>query len=117
MKFLTPYLPYLYLALAVAAEVVGTTALKASMSFTKLVPTITLAVAYLIAFFFMSLVMRSLPVGITYALWSALGIVLITIASVYLFDEVLDLPAIIGIIMIISGIVIIQLFSKMNIGS
>lgn len=114
MKHLAPYLPYIYLTMAVAAEVVGTTALKASMSFTKLVPTIIMIAAYMVAFFFLSFVMRTLPVGITYALWSALGIVLITIASIYLFDEVLDLAAVIGIAMIIGGIVVIQLFSKMN---
>ena len=115
MKLLTPYLPYIYLMIAVAAEVVGTTALKASDTFTKIVPTISMVIAYGCAFFFLSLVMRSLPVGITYALWCGFGIILVSFASLYLFGETLDMPAIIGIAFIIGGIIVIQVFSKMNI--
>ena len=115
MKMIAPYIPYIYLAIAVAAEVVATTALKASDTLSKPVPSAIMVVGYIITFLFMSLVMRSLPVGITYALWSGLGIIPITIASIYLFGEILDLPAIIGIGMIICGIIVIQTFSKMNI--
>ena len=109
-----PYLPYLYLCCAVALEVIATSALKASNSFTNLVPSVIMVVGYGIGFFFLSLVMRSIPVGVTYALWSGLGIVLITLLSAYLFKEMLDAAALIGMGFIIAGIVIIQLYSKVG---
>lgn len=109
---MTSYLPYLYLAIAVVFEISGTTALKASDNFSQILPTILMIASYLCSFFFVSLVMRYLPVGITYALWSGLGIVLITVISSYVFKEFPDWPAIIGLAMIIGGIIVIQLFSK-----
>ena len=87
---------YLYLAIAILAEVVGTSALKASKEFTNLVPSLIVVVGYGVAFYFMTLALRSLPIGITYAVWSGIGIVLITIAGVFLYKEIPDLPAIIG---------------------
>jgi len=106
------FLPYFYLVLAILFEVIATTSLKASDTLTRPVPTVIMLVSYLVCFVFMSLVMRWLPVGVTYALWSGLGIVLITLVAWYRFGEVLDGPALIGIGLIIAGIVVIQVFSR-----
>ena len=82
---------YLYLAIAIIAEVTATSALKASEEFTKLVPSIIVVIGYAIAFYFMTLVLRVMPVGVTYAIWSGLGIVLVTIAGFILYDQTPDL--------------------------
>jgi len=103
---------YLYLAIAILAEVVGTSALKASKEFTNLIPSLIVVVGYGVAFYFMTLTLRSLPIGITYAVWSGIGIVLITIAGVFLYKEIPDFPAIIGMGLIISGVAVIHVFSK-----
>ena len=103
---------YLYLSIAIIAEVVGTSALKASREFTNFVPSLIVVVGYGVAFYFMTLALRSIPIGITYAVWSGVGIVLITIAGVFLYKEIPDLPAIIGMGFIISGVVVIHVFSK-----
>jgi small multidrug resistance pump len=103
---------YLYLAIAIAAEVAGTSALKASEEFTKLLPSLIVVVGYGISFYFLALVLRTLPTGITYAIWSGVGIVLITIISVLLYKQIPDLPAIIGMGLIISGVAVIHVFSK-----
>ena len=103
---------YLYLAIAILAEVIGTSALKASKEFSSLVPSLIVMVGYAVAFYFMTLALRSIPLGITYAVWSGIGIVLIAIAGVFLYKEIPDLPAIIGMGLIISGVVVIHLFSK-----
>ncbi|HEB94012.1 MAG TPA: multidrug efflux SMR transporter [Gammaproteobacteria bacterium] len=102
---------YLYLALAIIAEVAATSALKASEEFTKVGPSIVVVVGYGIAFYLLALVLRTMPVGITYAIWSGLGIVLVTIASVFLYEQIPDLPAILGMALIIAGVVIINVFS------
>ncbi|WP_205599032.1 DMT family transporter [Halomonas faecis] len=103
---------YFYLALAIAAEVIGTSALKASEGFTRPWPSVVVVVGYGLAFFLLSLVLRSLPVGIAYAIWAGLGIVLVTVAGVVIYGETPDLPAVAGIAMIVGGVVVIQLFSK-----
>ena len=103
---------YWYLAIAIIAEVVATSALKASEEFTRLIPSIIALVGYLISLYFMVLVFRVIPVGITYAIWSGAGIVAITIISIFLYNQTPDLPAIIGISLIVLGVVIIHLFSK-----
>nr|WP_089687113.1 multidrug efflux SMR transporter [Halomonas gudaonensis] len=103
---------YFYLALAIAAEVVGTSALKASEGFTRPWPSLVVVIGYGLAFFLLSLVLRSLPVGIAYAIWAGLGIVLVTVAGVLIYGEMPDLPAVAGIAMIVGGVVVIQLFSK-----
>ena len=102
---------YLYLALAIIAEVAATSALKASEEFTKVGPSIVVVVGYGIAFYLLALVLRTMPVGITYAIWSGLGIVLVTIASVFLYEQIPDLPAILGMALIIADVVIINVFS------
>jgi len=103
---------YLYLAIAILAEVIGTSALKASKEFTNLLPSLIVVVGYGVAFYFMSLALRTIPIGITYAIWAGIGIVLIAIAGIFMYKEIPDLPAIIGMGLIILGIVVIHVFSK-----
>ena len=103
---------YLYLGIAILAEVIGTSALKASREFTNSVPGLIVVVGYGAAFYFMTLALRSIPIGITYAVWSGIGIVLIAIAGAFLYKEIPDLPAIIGMGLIISGVAVIHVFSK-----
>ena len=102
---------YVYLAIAIVAEVVATSALKASNEFTRLVPSLIVVGGYATAFYFMTLTIRTLPIGITYAIWSGLGIVLITVVGAVLYKEIPDIPAMIGMGLIISGVVIIQVYS------
>ena len=102
----------LYLLLAIIAEVIGTSALKPSEGFTKLIPSGIVVVGYGTAFYLLSLVLKSLPVGIVYAIWSGVGIVLITIVGVFAFKQTLDTPAIIGMSLIVAGAVVLNLFSK-----
>jgi small multidrug resistance pump len=103
---------YLYLALAILAEVIATSALKASEEFTKLVPSAIVFVGYGVAFYLMTLVLRTIPIGITYAVWSGIGIVLITVVGAVFYNQVPDLPAVIGMGLIVAGVIIIHLFSK-----
>lgn len=103
---------YLYLSLAVIAETIGTSALQASQQFTKLVPSVIVVVAYAAAFYLLSLTLRTMPVGIMYAMWSGLGIVLIALIGFAVFGQKLDAPAVIGMAMILGGIVVIHVFSK-----
>ncbi|RDE08725.1 DMT family transporter [Pelagibacterium lacus] len=103
---------YVYLICAIIAEVIATSALKAADGFTNLVPSIIVAVGYAAAFYFLSLTLRTLPIGIAYAIWSGLGIVLISVAGWILYKQALDLPAIIGMGLIIAGVVVINAFSR-----
>lgn len=103
---------YVSLGIAIVAEIIGTTALKSSQEFSKLIPSLIVIVAYGVAFYFLSVTLRSMPVGIAYAIWSGLGIVLISIVSLLLFGQKLDVPAMLGIGLIIAGVVVINLFSK-----
>lgn len=103
---------YLYLAIAIFAEVAATSALKASEEFTKLYPSIIVVVGYSVAFYFMTLVLRVIPIGITYAVWSGLGIVLVAVVGFILYKQTPDVPAIIGMGLIVSGVVVIHVFSK-----
>ncbi|MEL6467126.1 MAG: SMR family transporter [Pseudomonadota bacterium] len=105
-------LHYLYLILAVAAETIGTTALQASNQFTRAGPTVLVVIAYGVAFYFLGIALKYIPVGIAYAMWSGLGIVLIALIGFAVFGQRLDPPAVLGLAMIIAGIVVIQLFSK-----
>lgn len=103
---------YLFLAIAIIAEVAATSALKASEEFTRLAPSIIVVVGYGVAFYFMTLVLRVIPIGITYAVWSGVGIVLVAVVGFFLYKQTPDIPAIIGIGLIISGVVVIHVFSK-----
>ena len=103
---------WLVLAIAIFAEVIGTTALKASNEFTRLVPSLIVVVGYGTAFYFMAVSMRVLPVGIMYAIWSGMGIVLVAIIGWVVYRQVLDVPAMIGMGLIIAGAIVINVFSK-----
>ena len=103
---------YMILILAVAAETIGTTALQASQQFTRLWPSVLVVLAYAVSFYLLSMTLKIMPVGVVYALWSGLGIVLIAIIGFLVFGQKLDLPAIQGIAMILGGILVIQLFSQ-----
>ena len=103
---------YLYLALAIAAEVAGTSLLKATEEFTKLVPTTFLIIFYAMSFWLMTLALRDLHLGVVYAVWSGLGIVLVAIIGALVYKEMPDLGSIIGMALIISGVVVMHLFSK-----
>ena len=103
---------YLYLAIAIVAEVIATSALKASAEFTKIFPSLIVVIGYGIAFYFMTLVLKTIPLGITYAVWSGLGIVLVAIFGALLYKQIPDIPAIFGMGLIITGVVVIHVFSK-----
>jgi multidrug transporter EmrE-like cation transporter len=103
--------PWILLALAVAAEVVGTSALKASNGFTQPWPSVVVVLGYAVSFYFLSLVLRTIPVGVTYAIWSGLGIVLITLVAYLLYGQTIDLAGLLGMGLIIAGVVVLQLFS------
>lgn len=103
---------YWYLAGAIVAETIGTTALSQTQGFTRLVPSIIVAVAFSISFFLMSLALRTIPVGIAYAIWAGVGIVLITLLGWMFLGQKLDLIAFVGITMIIGGVVTIRVFSS-----
>ena len=103
---------YFYLALAIAAEVAGTSLLKATEEFTKLVPTTFLVIFYLISFWLMTLALRELPLGVVYAVWSGLGIVLVAVVGAFMYKEIPDLASLIGMALIISGVVVMHVFSK-----
>ncbi|QDU79948.1 Multidrug transporter EmrE [Polystyrenella longa] len=102
---------YLFLALAIVAEVIGTTALTASQRMTRPFPTLLMIVAYGIAFYLLSLTLEKIPTGIVYAIWSACGIVLISIIGFVMFKQTLDTAALIGMGLIIAGVLVINLFS------
>jgi small multidrug resistance pump len=104
--------PYLILLAAVVAEVIATSALKASAGLTKLGPTLVVFWGYAIAFWFLSLTLSRIPTGVAYAIWSGLGVVLISIVGYVLFKQRLDLSAMIGLALILAGVAVINLFSK-----
>ena len=103
---------YLILALAVVAETIGTTALKASEQFTRLGPSMIVVLAYGVSFYLLSITLKTIPVGVVYALWSGLGIVSIAVIAWFVFGQKLDLAAILGMAMIVGGIAVIHLFSS-----
>jgi len=103
---------FLFLALAIVAEVVATSALKASEGFTRLWPSVTVVIGYGLAFYLLALVLRTMPVGIAYAFWAGLVIVLVTLVGILVYGEKPDLPALLGLGMIVGGVVVIQVFSS-----
>jgi len=103
---------WLALTIAIIGEVTATTALKASNEFTRLWPSLIVVAGYGVAFYFMTISMRVLPMGIMYAIWSGLGIVLISIIGWFAYKQSLDIPALIGLSLIIMGVVVINVFSK-----
>lgn len=107
-----PIQTYAYLTIAIASEVVGTSLLKASDGFTRLWPSVLTVISYGIAFYFLSLTLKTLPVGIAYAIWSGVGIIFIALIGLFWFRQPLDLPAIIGLGLIIAGVVVVNGFSR-----
>ncbi|MDN3705885.1 multidrug efflux SMR transporter [Myroides ceti] len=105
---------YLFLALAIALEVTGSSFLKASEQFTKWLPSLITVIAFLGCFYFLSLALKSIPLGTAYAIWAGLGIVLTTLISVVVFKQKIDFPAIAGITLIVAGVVVMNVFSKVT---
>lgn len=102
---------WLQLLLAIVAEVAATSALKASDGFTRLWPAVIVVVGYSVSFYCLSLVLKTIPVGITYAVWSGLGIVLITLAAWWLYGQTIDTAGLVGMGLILAGVVVLNVFS------
>lgn len=103
---------WLFLFVAIFAEVIATSSLKASAGFSRLGPSLLAVVGYGVAFYCLSLTLRTIPVGVAYAIWSGVGIVLVTLIAWLIFGQKLDLPAVAGMALIIAGVVVLNLFSK-----
>lgn len=103
---------YLFLASAILCETLATSFLKKTEQFTKPLPTLIFAIAMIASFYLLSHAVKGIPVGIAYAIWSGVGIVLISAIGYFIYKQTLDLPAIIGLLFIITGVIIINLFSK-----
>ncbi|SEM78130.1 DMT family transporter [Nitrosomonas marina] len=103
---------YWYLAIAIVAEVIATNALKASNEFTRLMPSLIVVVGYGVAFYFLTLALRTIPIGVAYAIWAGVGIVLVALVAAAVFKQIPDMPAIIGMILIVCGVVVIHVFSR-----
>ncbi|NDI85889.1 DMT family transporter [Undibacterium crateris] len=103
---------WLFLGLAIVCEVIATSALKASDGFTRLWPSVILMLGYSASFYCLSMTLRTIPVGIAYAIWSGVGVVLISLVAWILYGQKLDLAAMLGIALIVAGVVVLNLFSK-----
>lgn len=103
---------WLYLAIAIIGEVIATSFLRASAGFTQLVPSIVVVIGYGVTFYFFSLALQVIPVGIGYAIWSGVGIILVSIIAYFAYGQTLDLPALLGIGLILAGVLVINLFSQ-----
>ena len=102
----------IYLGIAIVGEVIATSFLRASAGFTQLGPTLVVIVGYGFTFYFFSLALQSIPVGIGYAIWSGAGIVLISLIAYFVHGQTLDLPALVGMALILAGVLVINIFSK-----
>lgn len=105
---------YLLLLVAIVAEVVATSALKASENFTRLLPSLIVVIGYGAAFTCLSLTLRTLPLGVAYAIWSGVGTALVAVVGWLVYKQQLDLPAVLGIALIIAGTIVLNLFSKVS---
>lgn len=103
---------WLALSIAIVAEVIATTALKSTEGFTRLIPSLMVVAGYGTAFYFMTVSLRVFPVGIMYAIWAGVGIVLVALLGWVFYKQALDWPAILGIALIISGVIVIHVFSR-----
>jgi small multidrug resistance pump len=101
-----------FLTVAILSEVAATSSLKASQGFTKLVPSLIVVAGYVAAFYYLSLTLRSIPVGIAYAIWSGVGVALVALFAWLAYGQKLDVPGIIGIGLIVAGVLVLNLFSK-----
>lgn len=105
-------MPYVYLAISIIAEVIATSALKASDGFSRLWPSVVVVAGYGVAFHFLALTLKTIPVGVAYAIWAGAGVTIVTIVGWLLFGQKLDAPAILGMALIVAGVVILQAFSR-----
>ena len=105
---------WIYLGLAIASEVTATASLKASEGFTKLVPSIVVLVGYSAAFYFLSLTLEDIPIGVAYAVWSGVGVAAITLISVFYMDQKIDAAGVVGIGLIVIGVIVLRLFRYVN---
>jgi small multidrug resistance pump len=103
---------WLYLGIAIVCEVIATSALKATDGFTRWQPSVLVGLGYCMSFYFLSLTLRSIPVGVVYAIWSGVGVVLVSVAGWLLYQQKLDTAALIGIGLIVAGVMVLNLFSK-----
>lgn len=103
---------YYYLAIAICAEVIATVSMKAVKGFSTPLPLILVIAGYTTAFWMLTLVVRTIPVGVAYAVWAGMGIVMVSVAALFIYGQKLDLPAMLGMGLIVLGVVVIQLFSK-----
>ena len=106
------HVSWIYLLIAIVAEVIATSALKASDGFSRLWPSVVVFIGYGVAFFFLSLTLRTIPVGVAYAIWSGVGVALLTLIGVIVFHQPLDAAAWVGLSLIVSGVLVIHLLSK-----
>ena len=102
---------WIFLSVAIISEVVATSALKATEDFTRLWPSVIVLVGYASAFYFLTLTLRTLPIGIAYAIWSGAGVALITLVGWLIYRQTLDMPALVGIALIVAGVVVLNVFS------
>jgi len=103
---------WIFLGVAIASEVIATSALKAAEEFTRLWPSLIVVAGYASAFYFLTLTLRTIPIGIAYAIWSGVGVALIAVVAWALYGQELDMPAFIGIALIVAGVVVLNIFSK-----
>ena len=103
---------HFYLAIAIVAEVVATSALKSSDGFSRTLPSIIVLLGYGVSFYYLSLVLKVIPIGVAYAIWSGAGIALVTLIGLFLFDQKLDIAAMVGILLIIAGVIVMNVFSN-----
>ncbi len=103
--------PWALLIIAIVAEVIGTSALRASDGFSRLWPSVLVIAGYAVAFYFLSLTLKTIPMGVSYAIWSGVGIVLISLVGWLVFDQTLDAPALAGMGLIVTGVLVINIFS------
>ncbi len=104
--------PWVFLSIAIISEVIATSCLKASEGFTRFWPSVVVVIGYLLAFYLLSLTLKTIPVGIAYAVWSGVGMVLIAMVGWLFLGQKLDMPAIIGLVFIITGVMVINIFSR-----
>jgi small multidrug resistance pump len=103
---------YCYLAIAICSEVIATVSMKAIKGWSTPIPLLLVIVGYGVAFWMLTLVVRTVPVGVAYAVWAGMGIVMVSVAALFIYGQKLDIPAMLGMGLIVLGVVVIQLFSK-----
>jgi len=106
---------WIYLGIAIVSEVIGTSALNASAGFSRLWPSLVVVAGYAVAFYCLSLALKSIPVGVAYAIWSGVGVALIALVGWAIFGQALDAPAVIGIALIVAGVVVLNVFSRTSV--